>query len=211
MKITLLPLLFSGFVWLHADTAVWDGGVGDGNFFNPLNWDIRPDQAGLQPPPAGFISDEGKTDRHLLLEMAAARGEQRRLDLNGRNLSLRSGGTLDLLEEGVTGGKESLLVLEEGHLSARYAASLLIRMNGGSTLRLEGGDQPLNTSRIEIAPDCTGRIVFTRKNTTWVRKVELQKMTREGQPLREGADFHLVEEGNGSILRFLAVKGVSKR
>jgi hypothetical protein len=43
------------------------------------------------------------------------------------------------------------------------------------------------------------------------RKVELQKMTREGQPLREGADFHLVEEGNGSILRFLAVKGVSKR
>ncbi len=126
MKITLLPLLFSGFVWLHADTAVWDGGVGDGNFFNPLNWDIRPDQAGLQPPPAGFISDEGKTDRHLLLEMAAARGEQRRLDLNGR-------------------------------------------------------------------------------------KVELQKMTREGQPLREGADFHLVEEGNGSILRFLAVKGVSKR
>ncbi len=205
MKKTLPVLLFCCCLRLPAQTVEWVGLAGDGELYNPANWDTRARKGSVQAPPATWVDANGLFLSDLYVyEAGISSGKPILLD--GRKLHLGPGGTLTLVDNGIgnTEMRPSRVLVEDGHLSARFLARIAVELRGESTLTLEGPNNCLNETSIEVVPSSTATVTFTDKDVARVRKEDLGKFMRDGKPVQDKADVVVEAKGNGTILRFLA-------
>jgi len=204
MKVICLCLLF-GCRLLPAQTVEWVGLAGDGELYNPANWDTRARKGSVQAPPSTWVDANGLF-LHDLFVYEAGLSSGKPILLDGRKLHLGPGGTLTLVDNGIghTEMKVSRILVEDGHLSVRFLARIAVELRGESTLTLEGPNNCLNESSIEVVPSSTATVTFTDKDVARVRKEDMGKFTRNKKPIQDKVDVVVEAKGNGTILRFQA-------
>ena len=167
-----------------AVTRTWTG-AGDGaSFDDPANWSGE-----------GEIRLDALVDVFRVDDADAVLGKGGvcpTLTFDGGGLDLRFGG---LLGSG-QGIRNARILLTNGILDRQFLLASEVTIDGQGILRLHGGGDPLNRSRVDLL-DTRARIIFISETPDDVREEHLRKITVKGEPAQIDGNVRLEPHGDG--------------
>lgn len=201
LTFTLLPLVSQA-------ASTWTNAIGDGDFYNEGNWDSDAITAGTQSPANGSINPGSAITEDLIVSGSSISGIGSAPDLNGSSLQLlnnASVATSNGIGIGNLTSNYSPVSLENSSMHVMFLAKINLQITGTSTLTLDGGGNPVNTSSINFVSPTSGTIQFTGETIYNVRSEHLSKITLDGQSVTEGVDVEIVDIGGVTTLRLLTI------
>ena len=124
---------------------------------------------------------------------------------DGNNLLVGGGKTLQTTGfEGlrVDGGYEkhqSATIVDASAINVQYLVNLAVTLNGGSTLRLRGGGNPINGGSTIDIQDTASLLLFDNETWTDFNNDHKSKTTYQGAALVFGSDPYAVESGDNAV------------
>lgn len=217
-KTILKPLLtaaaIAAAIPAYGATLTWDGG-GDGlSTFQEANWNVT-DNTG-QPtwtigsdPPAGAVDGATDVNADVIVGGSAlaggGTGASNHFDIgDGFSLTVQDNASFRVrwdpgFAQGIRGADggdvETLIIKDNGFVSAQYVIRLSILMSGASELELKGSGTPVDATTIDLANDWTGNIHFLDELITDVTDEHLSSMTVGGDAAVVGVNVLLTSDG----------------
>ena len=224
-RIVLLMMVGGAATALGA-TIEWDAGGDTVSTYQEANWVVtdntdQPTWVIGADPPGGSVDGATQVFAHAIVGGAATAGGVGA----GADYNIASGYSLTVKDNavfrmGISDGKgingvedsvdETLYIRDDGLVVSQFLCNIVARMSGNANLELNGGNDPINQSFIDLASDWTGSIhLFNEMVEDWSdpdssnpgQPAHIEDITVAGQPAVIGVNVAIISDGGaGSIL-----------
>jgi len=186
----------------------WNGSV-DNDVFTEGNWSNGTSDIGQIDPDTDLTED-------IIVSSGTPGGTggfSGGINLGGNDLTV-SGGTLKA--DGSSGLRSdasstilsTLTMNNNGSAEFQFLKNITVSMSGSSSLTLNGGGNPINTSTIDFAADFTGQLFLSNELVADVTAEHISKMTVGGSSAVVGTNVELTASGGtGTIVTVIITGG----
>jgi hypothetical protein len=119
--------------------------------------------------------------------------------LVGGGKTLQTTGGNGLRVDGGYSRHQSVSIVNASLVNVQYLVNLGITLNGGATLRLRGGGNPINGGSTVDFQDTASLLLFDNETWSAFESEHINKVTYQGAALVFGSDPYAVEPGDNAV------------